>query len=94
MTEEPKAPSFSEVADEVSAWLVGGGILSMALFPFALPIIALTVVAVIPLVLAGLALGLIVALVSTPILLVRRLLSSVGDSRRGPARIGSATAAS
>jgi hypothetical protein len=66
--------SYAEVVDEVSPLLVGGGILTVALFPLAIPLIALTVVASIPLVLVALPVGLIVAAVAAPILLLRRLL--------------------
>jgi len=41
--------SRGEIVDEASNWLLGGGIVTMALFPLALPWIALTVVAAIPL---------------------------------------------
>ena len=39
-----------EIVDEASNWLVGGGIVTMALFPLALPGIALLAVAAIPVV--------------------------------------------
>jgi hypothetical protein len=61
------------VVDGVSGALVGGGIVTMALFPLALPILALTAVALLPLVLIGLAAGLVGAILAAPILLVRRL---------------------
>jgi hypothetical protein len=57
----------------VSATLVGGGIVTLALFPLAVPIIVLTAIALLPLVLPALAAGLILALVALPILLARRL---------------------
>ena len=72
MSTEPTTHS-SELIDEVSAWLVGGGILTVALFPLAVPLIALTVVSVIPLLLVPLAAGLVVAAVAGPILLIRSL---------------------
>jgi hypothetical protein len=65
--------SWSEIMDEASNWIVGGGIVTMALFPLALPVLALTVAAAIPLVLLGLAAALAGAVVLTPILLVRAL---------------------
>ena len=46
-----------EVLDEVSNWLVGGGIVTMALAPLALPGMALLLVAAIPLLALGLAGG-------------------------------------
>src|SRR5215211_6741300 len=69
----------AELAGEAAAWGVGGGVVTMALFPLALPIILLTAVAAIPLVLLALAAGLVGAVVAAPILLLRRL--------RRPARV-------
>jgi hypothetical protein len=63
----------AELAEEASAWAVGGGIITMALFPPAVPIILLTAAAAIPLLLVALAVGLVVALVAAPILVLRRL---------------------
>jgi hypothetical protein len=64
-------PPASEVAHEVSTWGVGGGIVATALFPLAIPILALTAVALLPLVLPVVAVGLAVALVALPVLAVR-----------------------
>jgi len=36
------APTPAELADEASAWAIGGGILTFALFPLVLPIVLLT----------------------------------------------------
>ena len=47
--------SRGEILDEASNWIVGGGIVTMALFPLALPGIILTVAAAIPLAAAALA---------------------------------------
>jgi len=79
-TTTPTTPA--DLADEASAWAVGGGILTMALFPLALPIILLTAAAAIPLLLVALAVGLVVAVVAAPILLLRRLRRPVRASRR------------
>jgi hypothetical protein len=65
--------SAGEVADELSGWNTGGGMVTMALFPLALPILGLTVVATIPLVLIGLAVGVAAALVALPVLVLWRL---------------------
>jgi hypothetical protein len=65
--------SSPELVSEVSGWLVGGGILTVALFPLAVPLIALTVVCALPLLLVPLAVGLVAAIVAAPILLVRNL---------------------
>jgi hypothetical protein len=67
------APSKAEITDEISKWAVGGGIIITALFPLALPIIALTAIAALPLLLLALPAGLLVAGVALPILLVRSL---------------------
>jgi hypothetical protein len=80
------APSTGDVASELSAWLVGGGIVTMALFPFALPLIGLVAIGVIPLLLIPLAGGLVVALVAVPILLVRGLGRAFRARPRRPSR--------
>ena len=46
-------PTASDVVEETSAWALGGGVLTFALFPFALPILLLTVAFVLPVVLAS-----------------------------------------
>jgi hypothetical protein len=68
-------PTASDVIEEASASAIGGGLLTVALVPFTVPILLLTVVFVLPFALAGLAIGLVVAVVAAPILLVRRLRS-------------------
>jgi hypothetical protein len=68
----------AELAQEVSTWAVGGGLVTVALFPLALPLILLTLAAAIPLLL----LGLVAALVAAPIFLLRRMWRSIGASRR------------
>jgi O-antigen/teichoic acid export membrane protein len=67
----PDAHSAADVADTLSDWTVGGGMITMALFPLALPIIALTAVALLPLVVPVLAIGLLAAVVALPILAAR-----------------------
>jgi hypothetical protein len=51
------------------AWLVGGGLVTLVLFPLSIPIIALTVVAVLPL----LAIPLALAVVAAPVLVLWKL---------------------
>ncbi len=70
-------PTTSDVLEEISAWAIGGGVLTVALFPFALPILLLTVAFVLPFALAGLAIGVAVAVLAAPVLLVRRLRSAM-----------------
>jgi len=65
--------------NETIGWTVGLGMVTMVLFPFALPGIALTVVALLPL----LALALPVALVAAPILAVRGLRRRAESRRAG-----------
>ena len=83
------------LTDEASGWLVGGGIVTMALFPLAIPILLLAAVFALPLLLPVLALGLLVAAIAVPVLAVRALARLV--RRAGPgartARRGSGTAA-
>jgi hypothetical protein len=74
-------PTAGDVVEEASAWALGGGVLTFALFPFALPILLLTVAFVLPFALAGLAIALVLSMVSAPILLVRRLRSAMDRGR-------------
>ena len=67
MSTESSSPSGAELVDEVSNWAVGGGMIVMALFPLALPILALTAIAVLPLLLPLLAIGLPIGIVALTI---------------------------
>jgi hypothetical protein len=82
MNAEPTARSRAEVADEISKWTVGLGIISFALFPLSLPILILTAVAVLPLLLPALAVGLLIGVVAMPILAVRSLRRRAIRARR------------
>jgi hypothetical protein len=82
LSNEPVAPSPADVAGELSAWAVGGGIVTAALAPLAIPILALTAVAALPLVPIALAGGLAVALLALPVLAARGLVRWVGAGRR------------
>jgi len=73
MNAESTTPSRVEVLDELYKWTVGGGIITLALFPLAVPILVLTAVATIPLLLPFLAVGLLVGGVALTVLVVRRL---------------------
>ena len=73
-------PTASAVVEEASAWAIGGGVLTFALFPFALPILLLTVAFVLPFVLAGLGIALVLAAVAGPIALGRRLRSALAPA--------------
>ena len=73
-----------DLAGELAALGVGGGVITMAAFPLALPIILLTVAAVTPLVLVTLAVGLVLAILAAPVLLVRQVRRSI---RSGSGRL-------
>jgi membrane protein implicated in regulation of membrane protease activity len=75
-----------EVVEEVSKWTVGLGVLTFALFPLALPILALTAIAVLPLLIPAVALGLLMGLVALPVRLFRRRLRR--RPRRSPLQVG------
>jgi hypothetical protein len=70
--EDTTHPSM-EVVNGASVALVGGGIVTIALFPLALPILILTLIAVIPFLVPVLALGLLAIIVRLPIRMLRRL---------------------
>jgi len=67
-------PSSADIAYESSNILAGVGIVAVALFPLAVPLIVLTAVALLPFLIPPLALGLVAAVIAAPVLLVRRLL--------------------
>jgi membrane protein implicated in regulation of membrane protease activity len=69
---------WGSFADETSALLAGAGILTLALFPLAIPAIALTVVALVPFLAVGLAFGVLAA---PPLLVARRLGRRAKSSR-------------
>ena len=71
-----------EVVDEASKWLVGGGILTMALAPLALPGIALLLVAALPLVALALPVLLLGGLALGTVRLVRGVSRLAGRPRR------------
>jgi hypothetical protein len=83
---EMNGTSRGEILDEASNWIVGGGIVTMALAPLALPGIALLLVAAIPLVAVGLAGGLLAAIVIGPVMLVRAAVRRMSVWRR-PKRV-------
>ena len=70
MNTQPAANSRVEITEEISKWTVGGGVITLALFPLAVPILVLTAVAALPLVLIPLAGALAAAVVLVPVLLL------------------------
>ncbi|MFL5906069.1 MAG: hypothetical protein ACJ75Z_00550 [Solirubrobacterales bacterium] len=82
MNTEERAFARAEVADEVSKWTVGAGVILVALFPLSLPILILTAVALLPLLLLAVPLLLVAALVAAPVALVRRRRRRAGPTAR------------
>jgi hypothetical protein len=73
MSTRPNAPTSAELVDEASNWAIGGGIVTLALFPLSIPGLIILLIGTIPLLLLAVPIGLLVALVALPILLVRGL---------------------
>lgn len=94
MNSSRRGPSPSEVTSEVVTLSAGLGILTMALFPVALPGLLLFVVA--PLLLVAVPALLLAALVVPPLWLARRVSrrrsrAGAQRARRGPLAVGRAT---
>jgi hypothetical protein len=81
MNADPRSPSRAEVIDEVSKWGVGAGILVVALAPLAIPILVLTLAALLPLLVLAIPLALIAGLLYLPVRLVRGLRARGGSLR-------------
>lgn len=64
----------------------GAGIVTFTLFPLAIPIIALTLAFTIPLVVIGLAVGLVVTICAAPVVLLRRILTRHSVAQTPPPR--------
>jgi uncharacterized membrane protein YhaH (DUF805 family) len=77
MERSRETPSVGEVMSELGAWMVGGGILTMMLFPFAVPILLLTAVALVPLLVPVVVLGIL----ALPVLGVRAAVRAVRRTR-------------
>ena len=85
MDSESKRSQNAEFIEEFSKWGVGAGILTVALAPLAIPILVLTGVALLPLLVPLVPIGLIAGLIYLPIRLVRSI-----RNRRRPLRRGGA----
>ena len=70
MSLESDRDAYIELLDEAGNWVVGLGIISLTIFPLALPIVALTAILAIPVLLGGL----LIVVLAAPVLLVRRAL--------------------
>jgi hypothetical protein len=81
MSSKPDRDAYIELLDETGNWVVGLGLISLTIFPLALPLIALTAILVIPVLLGGL----LIAVLAAPVLLVRRALTA--DRTAQPAEL-------
>jgi hypothetical protein len=83
----------TDLLETASEFLVGGGILTMALFPLAIPMVALLIVAALPLVVIAAAVAIVAAVIAAPVFLVRwawqRIAQVAGHRRERPAIRGS-----
>ena len=80
-----EAPSAVELGDTLTDWAVGGGIVTMALFPLAIPIVALTAVALLPLLAPVVVVGVAIGLVALPVAVVRAVSRRIRARRRASA---------
>jgi hypothetical protein len=81
MDERFETPSAADLADRVGALSAGLGILTVPLFPLALPLILLTIAPLAVLAVAGLLLALPILL---PLWLARRVMAALGRRRGRP----------
>jgi hypothetical protein len=75
----------TNLLDTASDFLVGGGILTMALFPLAIPMVALLIVAALPLLVVGAGVAVLGAALAAPVFLARaawRRLAPIASRRR------------
>lgn len=79
MSSPSTRPSGSQLLEEVSDLLVGLGMITMILSPFALPFIALTLVVLAVVAVPAAVGGVLVAVLAGPVLLVKRMRASRRD---------------
>jgi hypothetical protein len=75
------APSWAETGDELSRWLVAGGIVTPVLFPFAIPILILTAVFIAPLALIGIVAAVPFGILAGVVLGIRAIARRLGGRR-------------
>ena len=77
-----ESPSAVELGDTLSDWAVGGGIVTMALFPLSIPFLVLTLVALLPLLAPVVVIGVLAGVVALPVMLVRAVARRIKARRR------------
>jgi hypothetical protein len=85
MNIEHGSPTNAEVIDEASKWGVGAGILVVALAPLAIPILVLTLAALVVMAIPAIPLALIAGLIYLPVRIVRGIRARRRPLRRGDA---------
>ena len=78
MTNSSANPSIADLVDGTLGVAAGLGIVTTALFPLAIPLLALTAVALIPLLIPLVLIPLTGGLIAAPLLLLRRLFRREG----------------
>jgi hypothetical protein len=76
--------SIGDVITGTAGWMFAFGVLTMTLFPWAIPGIVLTAAAVLPLVLLAIVAAVLAAVAAVPVLAVRGLRRRVGRGARRP----------
>ena len=84
MSSPSTRPSGSQLLEEGSDLLVGLGMITMILFPFALPFIALTLVVLAVVAVPAAVGGVLVAVLAGPVLLAKRMRASRRDEVTPP----------
>jgi hypothetical protein len=89
MPSEPTTQSSTDLINGASVALVGAGVLTFALFPLAVPLLILTGIALVPLLIPVVAIGILAAAIVLPI----RVARSLRSRRARPPRVGAAAVA-
>ena len=83
MSTSAAAPAGADLAEELSRWLVGAGIITVALFPLAIPALVLTAVLAAPLVLLGFCAALAAGIVAGIVFGIRAMRRRLGSRPGG-----------
>ena len=85
MSKKSPQQSTTSLLEVAASFLFGGAVLTMALFPLAVPMVALLIVVALPLVALGAGVAAIVAALTVPVMLIRglsRKLATMSRDRR------------